>query len=93
MVVPNITPAILKASIPDKLPQLFVAPNFFFSIPFMLSLIIMKETALDLIKKILYLIISRLTEIIFCFHRTQTLKNAIKISLKSLILYLKLIHL
>ena len=43
----------------------------------------MKETGQDLIKKILYLIISQLNGIIFCFHLTQTLKNPIKLSFKS----------
>ena len=38
----------------------------------------MKESGEDLIKKILYLVISQLNEIIFCFHLTQTLKNPIK---------------
>ena len=50
----------------------------------------MKETGQDLIKKMLYLIIFRLTEIIFCFHQIQTLKSRIKLSLKSLGLYLHL---
>ena len=43
----------------------------------------MKETGQDLIKKNLYLIISQLNGIIFCFHLTQTLKNPIKLSLRS----------
>ena len=42
-----------------------------------LNPIIMKETGQDLIKRVLYLIISQLGGIIFCFHLTQTLKNPI----------------
>ena len=53
----------------------------------------MKETGQDLINKILYLIISQLNGMIFCFHLTQTLKNPIKRFLKSLSLNLTLMHL
>ena len=38
----------------------------------------MKKTGPDLIKKVLYLIISQLTGIIFCFHAIEKLKNPIK---------------
>ena len=38
----------------------------------------MKKTGPDLIKKVLYLIISQLTGIIFCFHAIETLKSPIK---------------
>ena len=48
----------------------------------------MKETGQDLIKKILYLIISQSNGISFCFHLTQTLTNPIKFSWKSLSLLL-----
>ena len=92
MAVPNIIFGNLRAPISDHLPQFFVAPNIFFSMPLTLSPIIMKETGQDLIKKILYLI-SWLTGIIICLHQTQTLKNPAKFSLKSLSLYLKLKHL
>ena len=51
----------------------------------------MKETDQDLIKKSLYLIFSQLTGI-FCFDLAQTLKNHMKFSLKSLSLYLTLMH-
>ena len=51
---------------------------------------IIKETGQDLIKKILDLIISRLTGIIFCFHQTQTPENPITLFWKSLNLYLTL---
>ena len=37
----------------------------------------MKATSQDLIKKDLYLIISQLNEIFFCFHQTQTQENLI----------------
>ena len=87
MAVPNIIPGNLAASISDHLPQFLVAPNIFL-MPLTLNLIIMKETGQDVIKKILYLIISELNWIIFCFHLTQTLKNYIKLSLKSLSLAL-----
>ena len=53
----------------------------------------MKETGQDLIKKILYLIISQSNGISFCFHLTQTLTNPIKFSWKSLSLYLTLMNL
>ena len=80
MAVPNIISGNLTASILDHLPQFIVAPNIFL-MHLTLNPIIMKETGQDLIKKILYLIISQLTGIIFCFHLTQTLKNPIKLSL------------
>ena len=65
----------------------------FFSIPLTLTPINMRETGQDYIKKVLYLIIFWLTEITFCLHQTQTLKNPIKHSLKSVSLYLTLMHL
>ena len=92
MAVPSIISGNLTASILDHIPQFLVAPNIFL-MPLTLDPIIMKETGQDLIKKILYLIISQLTGIIFCFHLTQTLKIPIKISLKRLNLYLQLMHL
>ena len=58
-----------------------------------LNPIVIKETGQNLIKKILYLIISQSNGIIFCFHLTRTLKNPIKLSLKSLSIYLILMHL
>ena len=60
--------------------------------PLTLNPIIKKETGQDLTKKILCLIISWLNRIDFCFHLTQTLKNPIKLSLKSLGLYLAPMH-
>ena len=92
MAVPNIISGNLTASITDHLPQFLVAPNIFL-MPLTLNPITMKESGQNLIKKILYLNISRLTGIIFCFHLTQTLKNPIKFSLKSLTFYLTLMHL
>ena len=53
-----------------------------------LNPIIVKETGQDLIKKTWYLIISQLNGIIFYFHQIQTPENLIKLSLKSLSLYL-----
>ena len=38
----------------------------------------MKKTNQNLIKKVLYLVISQLTGIFFCFHPIETLKNPIK---------------
>ena len=92
MAVPNIISGNLTASISDHLPQFLVAPNIFL-MPVTLNPIIMKETCQYLIKKILYLIISQLNGIFFCVHLTQTLKNPIKLSLKSLSLYLTPMHL
>ena len=89
MAVPSIISGNLTASILDHLPQFLVAPNTFL-MPLTLDPIIMKEIGQDLIKKILYLIISQLTGKIFFFNLTQTLKNSIKLSLKSLNLYLTL---
>ena len=77
MAVPNIISGNLTASVSDHLPKFLPAPNIF-SMLFTQSQIIMKETGQDLIKKTLYLIISWITGIIFCFHQTQTLKNPIK---------------
>ena len=87
MAVLNVISGNLTAYISEHLPQFLVASNI------TLSPIIMKETGQDLIKKILYLIISRLTEIIFWFHQTETLKNLIKLSLKNVSLCLTLIYL
>ena len=70
MAVPNLISGNLTASISDHLPQFLVAPNIIL-MPLTLNPIIMNETGQDLIKKILYLIISQLTVIIFCFHLTQ----------------------
>ena len=92
MAVPNITSGNIIASISDHLPPFLVA-LIPFSMSFTLSPLIMKETDQDLIKKILYLNISQLIGAIFCFHQTPTLKNLTKISLKSLNLYLTLMHL
>ena len=92
MAVPNIISGNLTASILDHLPQFLVAPNIFL-MPLTLNPVIMKETGQDLINKILYLIISQLNGITFCFHLTQTPKNPIKLSLKSLSLYLTPMHL
>ena len=92
MALLNIIFGNLTASISDHLLQFLVAPNIFL-MPLTLNLIIMKETGQDLIKKIFYMIISQLNEIIFCSHPTQTLKNPIKLSLKSLSLYLTPMHL
>ena len=92
MAVPNIISGNLTASILDHLPQFLVAPSIFL-MPLTLNPIIMKETGQDLIKKILYLIISQLNGITFCFHLTQTLKNLLRLSLKSLNLYLAPMHL
>ena len=89
MSLPNIISGSLTASILDYFPPFLVAPNTFFQI-FTLIPIIMKETCQDSIKKTLYLIISRLTGIIFSFHQTQALKNPITLSWKSLSLYLTL---
>ena len=50
----------------------------------------MKATGQDLIKKILYLMISQLIGIIFCFHQTPTLKNSLKLSFKIFSLYFTL---
>ena len=90
MAVPSIISGDLTASISNHLPQFLVAP---FLIPITLDQIIMKEAGQDFIKKILHLIISQLTGIIFYFYLTQTLKNPIIPSLKSLSLYLTLLHL
>ena len=87
MAVLNVISGNLTAYISEHLPQFLVASNI------ILSPIIMKETGQDLVKKILYLIISRLTEIIFWFHQTETLKNLIKLSLKNVSLCLTLIYL
>ena len=87
MAVLNVISGNLTAYISEHLPQFLVASNI------TLSPIIMKETGQDLIKKNLYLIISRLTEIIFWFHQTETLKNLIKLSLKNVSLCLTLIYL
>ena len=78
MAVPNTISGNLTASISDYLPQFLVPPKIFFNASYR------KETGQDLIKKILYLIISQLNGITFCFYLTQTLKNPIKLSLKSL---------
>ena len=59
--------------------------------PLTLNQTIMKETGKDLIKIILYLIISQSNGIISGFYLTQTLKNPIKLSLESLSLYLTLL--
>ena len=83
MVVPNIISGNLIASISDHPPQFLAARNIFFNASYPISNI-MKETGQDLIKKILYLIISQLTGITFCFHLTQTMKNPVKLFLKSL---------
>ena len=87
MAVLNVISGNLTAYISEHLPQFLVASNI------ILSPIIMKETGQDLVKKILYLIISRLAEIIFWFHQTETLKNLIKLSLKNVSLCLTLIYL
>ena len=87
MAVPNIISGNLTASISEHLPQFLVAPNIFL-MPLTLNPIIMKETGQDLIKKTWCLLISQLNGIIFCFHQTQTLENLIKLSMRSLSLYL-----
>ena len=92
MAVPNIISGNLTASISDHLPQFLVAPNIFFNASYPKSNSY-KRDCQYLIKKILYLIISPLNGITFCFHLTQTLKNPIKLSLKSLSLYLTPMHL
>ena len=63
MVVPNITSGNLTASISDHPPQFLGARNIFL-MPLTLNLIIMKETGQDLIKKMLYWIISQTNGII-----------------------------
>ena len=85
--VPNIISGNLTDSILDHLPQFLVAFNA--SHPRSNNY----ERDWYLIKKILYLIISQLNGITFCFHLTQTPKNPIKLSLKSLSLYLTAMHL
>ena len=92
MAVPNVISSNLTASTSDHLPQFFVASNIFL-IHLTLNSIIMKETGQDLTKKVLYSIISQSNRIIFCFHLKQTPKNPIILSLKSLSLYLTLMHL
>ena len=84
--------AVPTASISDRLPQFFVASNIFFNLSYPRSNNY-ERISQDLIKNILYLIIYQLPGIIFCFYLTQTLKNPIKISFKSLSFYLKLMHL
>ena len=64
MAVPNIISGNLTASISDHLPHFLVAPNIFL-MPLTLNPIFMKETGQNLIKKILYLIISQLNGIMF----------------------------
>ena len=52
--------------------------------PVTLNSIIMEEAAQDLINKILYLIISQLTGIIFVLHLIKTQKKPMKLSFKNL---------
>ena len=78
MAVPNIISGKLSTSISDHLSQILLAPNIPSSMSLNLNQTIMKPTGQDLIKKVLYLIISQLTGIIFCFHAIEKLKNPIK---------------
>ena len=85
--VPYINSANLTASISDHLPQFLVAPNIFFNTSYPKSNNYKRDLSrFDQENFVLSWIIS-------CFHLIQILANSMKLSMKSLSLYLTLIHL
>ena len=92
MAVPNIIYGNLTASILDHLPQFLVAPNIFFNGSYPKSNNYERDwSRFD--QENFVLDFSQLNGITFCFHLTQKLKDPIKLSLKSLSLYLTPMHL
>ena len=80
MAVTNIIPGNLTDSISDHVPQFLVAPNVFFNAFYPKSNNYKRDwSRFD--QENLYLIISQLNLIIFCFNLTQTLKNPVKLFL------------
>ena len=92
MAVPNITSGNLTASTSDHFPQFFVVPNIFLNASYLKSNYYQREwSRFDQENFVLDYFSVELHN--FSFHLTQTLKNPIKLSLKSLSLYLTLMHL
>ena len=92
MAVPNIIFGDLTATISDHLPQLLVAPNIFFNTSYPKSNNHERDwSRFDQENFILGYFSVEWNN--FLLHLTQTLKNPIKLSLKSLSLYLTLMHL
>ena len=78
MAVPNIISGNLTASISGHLLQFLVAPNILFNASYPKFNNYGRGSSRSDQEK-LYLVISQLTGIIFCFHLTETLKNPIKL--------------
>ena len=92
MAVPNITSGNLTASILDHFPQFLVVPNIFLNASYPKSNNYQRDwSRFDQENFVLdYFSVEWHN---FSFHLTQTLKNPIKLSLKSLSHYLTLMHL